>query len=113
MDDKERERLQTKIDKIMPQIQEMDQLLDSYYNAFMEDGEIDDKEIKQLEKVKKKITEIEAKIANLKAKMSNTSDNIPSDTQNEGIVALRNAKIKELEAIKIELEDMLKFFEVS
>lgn len=110
---KKNTRLQAKIDNIVPQIQKMDGLLDDYYNAFMEDGEIDTKEMKQLEKLKKKIAKIETKIAGLKANMKDSSDNTQSNTQNEDIAALRNTKIKELEAIKTELEGMLMFFKVS
>ncbi len=37
----------------------------------------------------------------------------PSNTQNEDLAALKDAKIKELKAIKTELEDILKSFHVS
>lgn len=110
---KKRAKFQTKIDKLAPQIQEMDRILDDYYNAFMADGEIDTKEMKQLEKLKKKIAKVESKIASLKAKMGTNNGTISSNTQNEDLAALKDAKIKELKAIKAELEDMLKSFHVS
>lgn len=68
MNEKQQAKMQAKIDKIEPVLQQAKEKLAEYYTKFDPNDELDKKELRLIAKMQRKIEKIEAKIAKWREK---------------------------------------------